>query len=107
MRKPLNIDRRYDLCICFEVGEHLQKKYSTILVKNLISTSDRIIFSSAIPGQGGEYHINEQPCQYWIDLFRKENYLYKERETADIKDEMRKRNVIWYIPQNIMFFERA
>src|SRR6516225_2418917 len=33
------------------------------------------MFSAAIPGQGGEHHINEQPIEYWRNKFRECGYL--------------------------------
>lgn len=107
LRVPLTLNEKFDLGISFEVGQYFKKKYSRVFIRNLTSLSNRIIFSSAIPGQGGKYHINEQPHRYWIDLFEKEGYLYREKETENLRNEMRKRNVIWYIPQNTMIFERV
>ena len=34
-----------------------------------------MLFSAAIPGQGGEHHINEQLLEYWRGLFRKHGYI--------------------------------
>jgi hypothetical protein len=36
--------------------------------------SDTILFSAAIPGQGGTGHINEQWPPYWIRLFEKNGF---------------------------------
>src|SRR5690606_32212786 len=33
-----------------------------------------ILFSAAPPGQGGEYHVNEQPLQYWREKFAGHGY---------------------------------
>jgi hypothetical protein len=33
-----------------------------------------VLFSAAIPGQGGTDHINEQWQDYWRDLFLSENF---------------------------------
>jgi hypothetical protein len=33
------------------------------------------VFSAAVPGQGGEYHINEQPLEFWRSLFRQYGYV--------------------------------
>ena len=34
-----------------------------------------IVFSAAIPEQGGTGHLNEQWQDYWVDIFRDENFL--------------------------------
>jgi hypothetical protein len=33
------------------------------------------MFSAAVPGQGGEHHINEQPLEYWRRKFAQRGYL--------------------------------
>jgi hypothetical protein len=67
--------RRYDLAMSLEVGEHLPAASSENLVKTLTGLSDIILFSAAIPGQEGTYHINEQYPEYWASLFSKYDYI--------------------------------
>jgi hypothetical protein len=38
-------------------------------LENLTRHGDRVLFSAAVPGQGGEFHVNEQPLSYWRDRF--------------------------------------
>lgn len=71
---PVGIDRRFDLAQCLEVGEHLPLTASRTLVASLTAASDRVLFSAAVPGQGGEYHINEQPLAFWQSLFAERGY---------------------------------
>jgi hypothetical protein len=49
LRQPLPADRKFDLAISGEVAEHLP----ATLVGTLTSVSDVVLFSAAIPGQGG------------------------------------------------------
>lgn len=63
-----------DIAICIEVAEHLPKQLSSNLVDRLCEASDCIVFSAAQPGQGGTYHINEQPLSYWTELFIRKGY---------------------------------
>jgi SAM-dependent methyltransferase len=72
--EPFSLARRFDLVQCLEVGEHLPPAASSTLVKNLVAHSDMILFSAAIPGQGGENHINEQPYEFWRGLFAEHGY---------------------------------
>jgi SAM-dependent methyltransferase len=65
---------KYDLALSLEVAEHLSFESSDIFVKTLCDLSDTIIFSAAIPNQGGQNHINEQEPKYWIEKFEKEGY---------------------------------
>ena len=63
------LDRRFDLCISVEVAEHLDPNKDSEFIKLLCSSSDIVLFSAAIKGQGGTDHINEQWQSYWINLF--------------------------------------
>lgn len=74
LENPLNINKKYDLALCLEVAEHLSIDAAPILVKSLISISDMILFSAALPKQGGFNHINEQWIDYWINYFKIHNY---------------------------------
>lgn len=74
LRKELELSRRYDLAISVEVGEHIEPKYQSIYLDNLIKHSDIILFSAALPLQGGTGHINEKPCSHWVDLFKSRGY---------------------------------
>jgi SAM-dependent methyltransferase len=60
---------RYDLALCMEVAEHLTAENSAALVDFLIGLAPNILFSAAIPGQGGRNHINERWQSYWVSLF--------------------------------------
>ena len=62
-------DRRFDLAICLEVAEHLPPERAGDLVHSLCSLSDIVLFSAAIPGQGGVHHVNEQWPAYWAARF--------------------------------------
>ena len=58
-----------------EVAEHLDSKYAQNFINLLTSLSDIILFSAAIPYQGGTHHINEQPPLYWANLFAKNDFV--------------------------------
>lgn len=60
---------RYDLAICLEVAEHVPAAHAGDLVEWLAGLAPVVVFSAAIPGQGGTGHVNEQPPGYWADLF--------------------------------------
>lgn len=72
--EPFDLGRSFDLAQCLEVGEHIPTQASETLVENLVRHSRMVLFSAAIPGQGGENHINEQPYEFWRALFRKQGY---------------------------------
>lgn len=75
LEKKMSLNRKFDLALSLEVAEHLSFESSDIFVKTLCDLSDTIIFSAAIPNQGGQNHINEQEPKYWIEKFEKEGFM--------------------------------
>ncbi|WP_299191739.1 methyltransferase domain-containing protein [uncultured Erythrobacter sp.] len=63
------MDRRYDLVISLEVAEHLAPNRAAAFVADLCALGDCVLFSAAIPMQGGTGHINEQWQSYWAEHF--------------------------------------
>lgn len=74
LNKPLSISEKYDLAISLEVAEHVNEAYIDNYFKLLTSLSPFILFSGAIPGQGGNGHINEQEPSYWIKKFESHGF---------------------------------
>jgi len=75
LSKPFDSNRRYDLVTCLEVAEHLPPFAAETLVSSLVKHSDRVLFSAATRGQGGENHLNERPLSYWQRLFADHDYV--------------------------------
>ena len=76
LTKPLNLNRKFDLVISLEVAEHLPERYAETFVDSLINLGSVVLFSAAIPYQGGIPHVNEQFPDYWAELFRKRNFVF-------------------------------
>ncbi|MES1219190.1 MAG: methyltransferase domain-containing protein [Bacteroidota bacterium] len=75
LKEPVAINQRFDLVMTLEVAEHLPDSSAEIFVQSLISLGDIILFSAAIPGQEGTYHINEQYPEYWAAIFNKYGFV--------------------------------
>jgi len=69
LRGPIRLDRRFDLALCLEVAEHLPARSARALVESLAAAAPIVLFSAALPGQGGTSHINLQWPPYWKRLF--------------------------------------
>jgi len=63
-----------DLAISTEFAEHVPQNMSDSVVDFLTQSSDIVLFSAAIPNQGGLEHINEQRPAFWKNLFEKRQY---------------------------------
>lgn len=59
----------FDLALSLEVAEHLPAMRAAGFIADLCACADVVVFSAAIPGQGGTGHVNEQWPQVWEDLF--------------------------------------
>ena len=103
LSQPLVLARRFDLALCLEVGEHLPPTQAQEFVQSLCRLADYVLFSAAIPGQGGRHHVNEQWPSYWALLFQESQY--------DCYDVVRPKvwnrpGVLWYYAQNCLLFAR-
>jgi hypothetical protein len=99
--KPLLGLGRFDLVMSLEVAEHIDVEFADIFIANLMSLSDTVLFSAAVPGQGGVNHVNEQPHEYWINKFAIGGY--------DLRDCIRGRitnneSIFPWYRNNIMVF---
>jgi SAM-dependent methyltransferase len=71
---PFDLHRCFDLVQCLEVAEHLPARSADLLIDNLVRHSDIVLFSAAVPGQGGMHHVNERPLEYWREKFGDRGY---------------------------------
>jgi SAM-dependent methyltransferase len=101
LKEPFDLNKKFDLVISSEVAEHLPLSVAEQFVSNLTKHSDFILFSAAAPGQGGTYHINEQPQQFWVDQFFEKGYLPIDFLRKDIWTVP---GVDWWYKQNMFLF---
>ncbi len=69
------LPQSYDLIVCIEVLEHLEKDASEDAVSNLTNHSDDILFSSTPFDYKEITHHNVLPIEGWVRLFGKENFV--------------------------------
>ncbi len=72
--QPVDLNRKFDLAISMEVAEHLPREKASVFIDTLTKHSGIVLFSAAVPGQGGTYHVNEQWPEYWNELFSARGY---------------------------------
>lgn len=68
-------DKQFDLAMSLEEAEHLEERYADRFVTDITKFSDVILFSAAIPGQGGDGHVNEQWPSYWRTKFEENGFV--------------------------------
>ena len=74
LSQPVHLQERFDMALCLEVAEHLPAASAPALVSSLCQAASLVLFSAAIPGQGGMYHLNEQAPAYWHALFLEHDF---------------------------------
>jgi peptidoglycan/xylan/chitin deacetylase (PgdA/CDA1 family)/SAM-dependent methyltransferase len=102
-RNPLKLNREFDLVVTLEVAEHIPVLLSETFIDSITRLGPVVLFSAAIPLQGGANHLNEKWPQYWMHRFQKRGY--------QVIDCLRKRlwanrNVDPWYAQNILIFVR-
>ena len=103
LKQPLQIDRQFDLVVSLEVAEHLPNECAEIFVDSLTRLGSVVLFSAAIPFQGGTEHLNEQWPDYWVRHFQKCNYIVIDCLRKQLWNN--KSVEPWYA-QNILVFVR-
>lgn len=104
---PLNIEdgiyvgEQYDLAICLEVAEHLSESVADNFIQHLTELSSVILFSAAIPSQGGYGHLNEKWPSYWMSKFESRDYQILDIIRPLIWDNPK---IFWWYKQNMFLF---
>ena len=103
LRLPLELARTFELVVSLEVAEHLPEESADVFVDSLVRLGPVILFSAAIPHQGGHHHVNEQWPAYWAARFHDRGYVHV--------DCLRRRlwtnpDVAPWFAQNCLFYVR-
>jgi SAM-dependent methyltransferase len=101
LTRPPVLERSFDLALCLEVAEHLDPDDGDALVAYLVSLAPVVLFSAAIPGQGGVDHVNEQWPGYWARRFARHGYRAADVVRPRIWEDDA---VAWFYRQNIVVY---
>jgi SAM-dependent methyltransferase len=101
LSRALHLDRTFDLAVSLEVAEHLPAECAATFVDSLTTLSPFVVFSAAIPFQGGTNHVNEQWPDYWAALFEERGFA----PVDCIRREVWSNEAVeWWYAQNILLF---
>lgn len=101
--KQWAINEEFDLVVSLEVAEHLPESSADTFIESLVAHGDVILFSAAVPGQGGQHHINEQWPEYWQQKFAKHGFYFHDTIRPLIWNNEK---VNWWYRQNIFIINR-
>ena len=103
LKRPLRMDGKFDLVLSLEVAEHLPPQCAETFVNSLVDLGPIILFSAAIPFQGGVNHVNEQWPEYWARHFQEREYIAIDCIRKNI---WMNEKVEWWYAQNMLMFVR-
>ncbi len=101
LSSPFNLERRFDLVICLEVAEHLPESNADSFVESLCQLGPAVVFSAAIPYQGGTNHLNEQWQDYWVSKFANNGYVLVDCLRQAFWNNP---HIDWWYRQNMLLF---
>ena len=103
LEHELPTDQRYDLVISLEVAEHLSPSRAESFVNELCALGDVVLFSGAVPGQGGIGHVNEHWQSYWAKFFLQHDYRVFDAIRPKVWADQ---SVPWWYRQNALVYAR-
>jgi len=95
--------KKYDIVLNLEVAEHVSAERSANLIDFLTGLSDTVVFSAAIPGQGGFNHVNEQWEEYWDQKFIDKGYQKYDIIRHKI---IPNKAIAWWYRQNMIVYSK-
>jgi SAM-dependent methyltransferase len=101
LEKGFDLARRFDLVICLEVAEHVSAGSADHFIASLTRHAPVVLFSAAIPYQGGHHHVNEQFLPYWIERFSRFNFQPLDVIRGKIWND---ETILWWLRQNALLF---
>ena len=93
------IDREFDIAWSTEFLEHIEEKYIPNFLP-LFQKAKIVCCSAGLPGWPGHNHVNCQPPQYWIDVFKDYGFEYDDEYTNHLKSISVPERV-WNVDKNI------
>lgn len=93
--------------LCLEVLEHIEERYAESVIKKIAdSASSTIIFSAALPGQGGDGHVNCQHKEYWEKIFNTYGWYRNLEKENSIKEYVMTGIYMGWFTNNVMIFKK-
>jgi SAM-dependent methyltransferase len=104
LTRPLELGRSFDVALALEVAEHLPSACAEGFVDTLVRLAPVVLFSAAVPFQGGYGHVHERWPDYWAGLFEARGFPVLDclRERFWLNDQ-----VEWWYAQNMLLYVRG
>ncbi len=108
-RDVVDQSEKFDVAISLEVAEHLPPTLADRYIDLLTGFAPIIVFTAAVPGQGGRDHVNEQPHSYWLTKFGAHGFYIDAQHTDEWSKEWRATGQVaqWYWSNLMVLSERT
>ena len=103
LSRPIKLRIKFDLAMALEVAEHLNEEEAEEFVESLTRLADAVLFSAAVPHQGGKHHVNEQWPAYWSERFAFHDFVALDPFRRLLWERS---DVDWWYAQNLILYVR-
>jgi glycosyltransferase involved in cell wall biosynthesis len=96
-----------ELVVCMEVAEHIESDLEDQVIDRVSAVVGKtLIWTAAVPGQGGIGHINCRPKEYWAEKFQSVGLVRNlQKEQQLISYAQTGYHMGWFV-NNLLYFER-
>jgi hypothetical protein len=101
LTQPLQLERTFDLAISLEVAHYLAAGRAAGFVADLCRLAPAVLFSAAIPHQGGSGHVNERWPAYWAAHFARHGFTPVDCVRDKVWED--ERVASWYAQNTLLF----
>lgn len=96
-----------DVVLCMEVAEHIPESRADDIVCHVTNaTRNTLVWTAAIPGQGGVGHINCQSKDYWREKFIAQGLVYDEHTTEQCRHFISQGCHMGWFMNNVQIFKK-
>jgi 2-polyprenyl-3-methyl-5-hydroxy-6-metoxy-1,4-benzoquinol methylase len=108
LRRPLELQRTFEVVLCLEVLEHIPEEAEDIVCETMARHTGRwLIATAAPPGQKGRQHVNLKPLPYWIEKLSALNLRHEPEMVTRWQSDWRTAGVLYYFVDNLMIFHHS
>jgi glycosyltransferase involved in cell wall biosynthesis len=98
---------RAELVVCMEVIEHIESDLEDQVIARVSAVVGKtLIWTAAVPGQGGIGHINCQPKEYWAEKFQSAGLVRNLQKEQQLISYAQSGYHMGWFTNNLLYFER-
>ena len=89
-----NYKTKFDMIWCCEFVEHVEKQYEDNWM-SLMQSAKYVFVTYSEPGKPGHHHVNCEDKHYWLELFKKYGFTYRDDYTFSSKARSTMEREFW------------